>query len=99
MLKAGRILFTGDMDEVKQTHHRLTLRFDQERQQPPILDGVLTWYGRGCEWTAVANGRIEALTLAASAVGAEVVEQKALSLDEIFIAQVGRQSTAEEARP
>ncbi len=98
MLKAGRILFTGDMDEIKQTHHRLTLRFGDERHEPPHLNGVLSWHGRGCEWTAVANGRIEALTLAASAVGAEVVEQKALSLDEIFIAQVGRQSIAEEAQ-
>src|SRR5437660_6928931 len=70
MLKEGRILFTGDMDEIKQTHHRLTLRFGDERQQPPPLNGVLSWEGRGCEWTAVANGRIEALTLAASAVGA-----------------------------
>ena len=98
MLKGGRILFTGELDEIKQTHHRLTLRFEDERRQPPVLDGVLSWEGRGCEWTAVANGRLEALTLAASAVGAEVVQQKGLSLDEIFIAQVSRQSSpAEEA--
>jgi ABC-2 type transport system ATP-binding protein len=96
MLKGGRILFTGDMDEIKQTHHRLTLRFGDERRQPPLLDGVLSWEGRGCHWTAVANGRLDELTVAASALGAEVVEQKALSLDEIFIAQVGRPSAAVE---
>jgi len=90
MLKAGRILFTGDMDDIKQTHHRLTLRFENERHQPPTLNGVLSWDGRGCHWTAIAHGRLDELTLAASALGAEVVEQKALSLDEIFIAQVGR---------
>ncbi len=90
MLKEGRILFTGELDEIKQTHHRLTLRFDDERQQAPRIDGVLSWEGRGCEWTAVASGRLDALTIAASALGAEVIEQKALSLDEIFIAQVGR---------
>ena len=100
MLKGGHILFTGELDEIKQTHHRLTLRFDDERRQPPELDGVLSWEGRGCEWTAVANGRIEALTLAASAVGAEVVQQKGLSLDDIFLARVGAPSTArEEAAP
>jgi ABC-2 type transport system ATP-binding protein len=92
MLKGGRILFTGELDDIKQTHHRLTLRFDSDRSQPPALEGVLSWEGRGCEWTAVASGRLDALTLAASAAGAEVVEQKALSLDEIFIAQVGRPS-------
>jgi len=97
MLKGGHILFTGELDEIKQTHHRLTLRFDGERSRPPALDGVLSWEGRGCQWTAVATGRLDALTLAASAVGAEVVEQKALSLDEIFLAQVAESSiTAEE---
>jgi ABC-2 type transport system ATP-binding protein len=93
MLKAGRILFTGELDEIKQTHHRLTLRFDGERSHAPALDGVLSWEGRGREWTAVASGRLEALTLAASAVGAQVVGQRALSLDEIFLAQVGQAST------
>ena len=89
MLKDGHILFTGELDDIKQTHHRLTLRFDNERQRPPALEGVLSWEGRGCVWTAVASGRLEALTLAASAAGAEVIEQKLLSLDEIFVAQVG----------
>jgi ABC-2 type transport system ATP-binding protein len=100
MLKGGRILFTGELDEIKQTHHRLTLRFEDERHQPPDLDGVLSWEGRGCEWTAVASGRLDELTLAASAVGAEVVQQKVLSLDDIFLARVGAPSTAtEEAAP
>jgi ABC-2 type transport system ATP-binding protein len=96
MLKAGRILFTGDMDEIKQTHHRLTLRFGDERRQPPPLDGVLSWEGRGCHWTAIARGRLDELTVAASAFGAEIVDKKALSLDEIFIAQVGRSRAAAE---
>src|SRR5947207_8226493 len=49
MLKAGRILFTGDMDEIKQTHHRLTLRFEERRQVPPMIDGEVSWEGRGSE--------------------------------------------------
>jgi len=97
MLKTGCVVFAGELDEVKRTHHRLTLRFDDERRQPPPLDGVLSWQGRGREWSAVARGRLEELTLAASAVGAEVVEQKSLSLDEIFLAEVSEPSiTAEE---
>jgi ABC-2 type transport system ATP-binding protein len=92
MLKGGHILFTGELDEIKRTHHRLTLRFDNERHQPPALEGALSWEGRGREWTAVASGRLDALTLAVSAIGAEVVEQKGLSLDEIFLAQVGNAS-------
>ncbi|MCI0358817.1 MAG: ABC transporter ATP-binding protein [Planctomycetaceae bacterium] len=100
MLKGGRMLFAGELDEIKQSHHRLTLRFENELRQPPALGGALSWEGRGREWTAVASGRLEALTLAASAAGAEVVEQNALSLDEIFLAQVGSPSApAEEVLP
>jgi ABC-2 type transport system ATP-binding protein len=95
MLKAGRILFTGEMDDIKQSHHRLTVRFDRDRQPPP-LDGVLSWDGRGCDWTAVVRGRLDELTVAVSALGGEVVEQRAVSLDEIFIAQVGSAPTAVE---
>jgi ABC-2 type transport system ATP-binding protein len=96
MLKAGRVVFAGELDEVKQTHHRLTLRFDDDRRRPPLLEGVLSWEGRGCEWSAVARGRLEELTLAASAVGAEVIQQKSVSLDEIFLAQVGEPVTPAE---
>jgi ABC-2 type transport system ATP-binding protein len=96
MLKAGRILFTGDLDDIKQTHRRLTFRFAGELDQPPPLDGVISWEGRGCIWTAVACGCLDDLTLAASARGAEIVEEKSLSLDEIFLAQVGRAPAAVE---
>jgi ABC-2 type transport system ATP-binding protein len=96
MLKDGRILFTGDLDEIKQTHTRLTFRFDRGLRRPPPLEGVLSWEGRDCFWTAIACGRLDDLTLAASALGAEIVEQKPLSLDEIFLAQVGRPQPAVE---
>ncbi|MGA2255276.1 MAG: ABC transporter ATP-binding protein [Thermoguttaceae bacterium] len=100
MLKGGHILFTGEIDEIKSAHHRLTLRFDDQRNRPPALEGVLSWEGRGCEWTAVACGRLDALKLAASAMGAAVVQQQGLSLDEIFLAQVGKPTApAEEALP
>ena len=72
MLKGGHILFTGELDDIKQTHHRLTLRFLDERRRPPELNGVLSWEGRGCVWTAAAQGRLDDLALAASAAGAEI---------------------------
>jgi len=98
MLKAGRILFTGELDDIKQTHHRLTVRFDTERTTPPAIESVLRWEGRGREWTAAAYGPVEAVTLAISAMGGEVIEHKTPSLDEIFIARVG-EGTREEALP
>jgi len=89
MLKTGRVLFAGALDQIKQTHHRLTLRFDDPRHAPPAIDGILSWDGRGSEWTAVASGPLQEVSFAASAAGAEVIEQSPLSLDEIFLAHAG----------
>lgn len=89
MLRNGRIRFVGDMDRIKETHHRLTVRFDIEPSGPPALDGLLSAEGRGREWLIHARGEVEALQLAISALGAEVISQQPLTLDEIFIAHVG----------
>lgn len=96
MLKAGQVLFTGDLDDIKQNHQRLTFRFFGELEQPPSLEGVLSWEGRGALWTAVACGDLHELILAASALGGELVAQQPLTLDEIFLAQVGRAPAATE---
>ena len=45
--------------------------------------------GRGAEWIAVCNGELDALRDAATACGAQVVNQRVPSLDEIFVARVG----------
>ena len=89
MLNRGRIVFAGELDDVKQNHYRLALRFDDPRDAPPSVEGVLSWQGTGREWTAIAQGRLRELERAAGASGAEVVERRPLSLDEIFLAQVG----------
>ena len=47
MLHGGRVVFSSGLDEVKETHRRLTLRFAQARLRPPALPGVLTWTGAG----------------------------------------------------
>ncbi|MGH7191979.1 MAG: ABC transporter ATP-binding protein [Candidatus Saccharimonadales bacterium] len=89
MLNRGRVVFAGELDDVKQSHCRLTLRFEEPREIPPAIEGVLNWQGAGTEWTAIAQGQLGEVELVASATGAQVVERRQLSLDEIFLAQVG----------
>jgi hypothetical protein len=92
MIKSGQILFCDELDRIKQTHARLTLQFSGPQSRPPALAGALTWDGSGCEWTAVFAGNSAQVQSAAAAVGARVVEQCPLSLDEIFLARSGAQS-------
>jgi ABC-2 type transport system ATP-binding protein len=89
LIDAGRIVFSGALDQIKETHHRLTLRFPTPRREPPALAGALSWEGAGAEWVAVCNGKIDELYEEATACGAEVVNQRVPSLDEIFVARVG----------
>jgi ABC-2 type transport system ATP-binding protein len=89
MLHRGRILFDSELDDIKETHHRLTLRFDIDQPNAPRLTGALSCEGSGREWTALCSGRFGELETAASALGAKIVDQRVPSLDEIFVAQVG----------
>jgi ABC-2 type transport system ATP-binding protein len=90
MIQSGRILFCDSMERIKQSHARLTLRFEQPRPTPPLLAGALTWDGSGQEWTAVCAGPTNRLCEAAQQLGARVVAQAGVSLDEIFLARTGQ---------
>jgi ABC-2 type transport system ATP-binding protein len=85
MIQDGKIIFTAMMDELKEMHHRITLRFHQPLPQPPALVGAICSEGAGVEWTYVCNGDSQQLRRAAEALGATVVQETALSLDEIFV--------------
>jgi len=88
IIHRGRILLTAPMDEIKDTHRRVTLRFETPLERPPALVGALSSDGRGAEWTYVCNGESGQLRRAAEALGATVVADAALSLDEIFVTHV-----------
>jgi ABC-2 type transport system ATP-binding protein len=96
MIHRGKVVFDSALDDVKETHRCLTVRFAEARPQPPALAGALAWDGAGREWTALCNGRPGELRAAAVAAGALVVDERVPSLDEIFVAQVGTRDAAEE---
>jgi ABC-2 type transport system ATP-binding protein len=89
MINKGRIVFSAPLDDIKETHRCLTLRFPEARSRPPELAGVLTWTGTGHEWTAVCHGQLGELQAAAASCGAQLLDKRVPSLDEIFVARVG----------
>ena len=94
IIHQGRILLTSSMEDIKDQHRRVTLRFQQPHEQPPALVGSLTSTGAGHEWTYVCSGEHVQLRSAAEAIGATVIDDAALSLDEIFVSRI----PAKEAR-
>jgi ABC-2 type transport system ATP-binding protein len=95
----GKILLSAAMDDIKESHHKLTLRFSQALSHAPSLIGTLAREGEGAEWTFVCNGEVTQLRCAAEAMGATVVNESALSLDEIFVTRVCNASEPEVVYP
>jgi ABC-2 type transport system ATP-binding protein len=91
IIHQGRIVLTAGMDELKETHRRVTLRFGEALDRPPALVGALACEGAGPEWSYVCRGEGEQVRRAAEAIGAKVVGESSLSLDEIFVSRVIRE--------
>src|SRR5262249_8210252 len=41
----GRVVFSAELDDLKETHRCLTVRFDEPVARPPAVAGVLAWQG------------------------------------------------------
>lgn len=87
MIHQGRLVVCDTLDEIKQSHKRLTVRFEQPQFSPPRLPGALTCTGEGLEWTFLANGGIDDLKQAVLERGATILEESSPSLEEIFVSR------------
>jgi ABC-2 type transport system ATP-binding protein len=96
MMAEGRIVLAGQLAEILESHHRLTLRFERPPAGPPTFAGALSVTGEGLEWTLLCNGARDELAGAVTSVGARIVAEESASLDEIFLARVGQARPAPE---
>ena len=88
MIHTGKLVMCDDLDTLKSAHRRVTLRFASAPSQAPVLPGAISCEGEGREWTILCNGRIAELREAAASLGAEIVDEAAPTLEEIFVARV-----------
>ena len=84
----GQIMLNAGMDDIKQSHRRVTFRFNESTSEAPAIHGTLSCEGSGQEWTYVCYGQLDQFRNAGQAIGAAVVDEAALTLDEIFVASV-----------
>ena len=89
MMFDGQVVLKGPLDEVKENHHRLVLRFESPQPAAPKVPGVLSITGSGQEWTVICNGSHQEAIAAAARLGGRVVLEETPSLDEIFVARAG----------
>ena len=84
----GQIMLNAGMDDIKQAHRRVTFRFPESTSEAPAIHGTLSCEGSGQEWTYICDGQLDQFRNAGHAIGAVVVDEAALTLDEIFVARV-----------
>ncbi len=88
MIHQGRIVLSQTMDDLKLQHRRLTVRFGTPMTQAPAMPGMLTTEGTGTDWTYHCSGDTSQFAVAVESLGATLVAEDALSLDEIFVARI-----------
>lgn len=95
MVDAGQMVLEGVLDEVKEQHHLLNIHFPVPVAELPTLDGILSAECRGDSWSIVCNGAQESVEDALRALGGRVTRSRNASLQEIFVARVGRDRLVE----
>ncbi|MFN9446709.1 MAG: ABC transporter ATP-binding protein [Pirellulaceae bacterium] len=80
----GRILLDDALDTIRDSFHRLTLRFEHPHAEAPRMIGAVSQEGRGDEWTYNCRGEREQLIEAAKTLHAQIVQETPLSLDDIY---------------
>jgi ABC-2 type transport system ATP-binding protein len=86
MIQRGKLVLLGSLDDVKAQHRRITLQFETSQAATPAIPGALTVSGAGREWSVVCNGARAEMSATAAKLHASIVEEDAVSLDEIFVA-------------
>ncbi len=94
MIDAGQVVLHGSLDDIKEQHHLLSVRFDNDQDKLPSIGGILAAERFGKDWNVVCNGAAQEITTALQGLGGEVTHSRNASLQEIFVARVGRDRLA-----
>jgi len=87
MMAQGRLVLSGDMHVVVESHQRVVVRMPGDILKK--LPGTLSIGGGPTEWTVICNGATDAFLRAVRENKGEVVEQMDATFEEIFHAKVG----------
>ena len=89
MIHGGEIVMCASLEEIKASHHSVTLRFPKPLGEQPCLPGALSVEGSGREWTVLCNGDLSEVRAKARNLGCEIFEEPPPTLEDIFVARVG----------
>lgn len=91
MIDQGKLILSGELDEIKRQHVTFNLRIPGKVNQKPKLEGLLSIEPRGELWNVVLQGAIEQAHESVRQVNGEISQIRHANLHEIFVARVGRE--------
>ncbi len=94
MIDQGKLVLQGSLDDIKEGHQLLSVRFFTERDELPSLEGMLSAQQCGNHWRIVCNGANGQVRESLRRLGGEVTHARNATLQEIFVARVGRNRLA-----
>ena len=89
MIHNGQIVMHDSLENIRGSHHFVTLRFPEPLTEPPQFPEALSIEGKGDEWTVLCNGNFTKMFEESKARGCEIFEETPPSLEDIFVARVG----------
>lgn len=94
MIHRGRIALCGDLDEIRQSHYFARVRFESPPAAPPDWEGLLEAKGAGSDWELAWSGSPAMIREALKQVRVDILQQRQMTLDEIFLARIRRNEEA-----
>lgn len=90
MLVKGRVVFRAPMDAVKEGHHQVTVRYSGARPDFSSLPKLLTSRGKGQDSLLIFAADAEEARALAASTGGAVMAVDGMSLEEVFLARLGK---------
>ena len=97
MIHQGRVVLDGTLESIRSAHARTRIRFTERLEQPPEIEGALSVEGEGRSWSVIHDGETERFNASVVHHLGEVVQSREATLEEIFVARVGRAPSSAEA--
>src|SRR5690606_28221420 len=97
MIHEGRIVLDGECDSIKERYRRSNVRFTASLDRAPAIEAALSIEGSGRSFTVLHEGPVESICDAVVRLGGEIVQSRGATLEEIFLARVGRRAQRDAA--
>ena len=97
MIHQGEITLDDSLDAIRESWQISSVRYPDNLVAAPPIDGALSVEGSGRSWNVIHSNSLDQLRISLAAQDGELGETRYATLQEIFIARVGRDRYSAEA--